>query len=262
VPRARDDASGSSPLPEAPLDLLAVGAHPDDVEISCGGTLAAAAAQGLAAGILDLTRGELATNGTPEIRAGEAAAAARILGVRGRWNAGLPDGAIDAHAKDQVRRAAGFIRRLRPEVLLVHFPRDRHPDHVAASRLLDRASYLAGLARFEAEGEPFRPSVRYHFASRIGFTPSFVVDVTAAWEAKRAAILAHQSQVTRAAKDSRATAINREGFLEFVESRARHYGGMIGVLYGEPFHAAEPLGVRALDTLLRTPRPAPGSFTG
>jgi bacillithiol biosynthesis deacetylase BshB1 len=247
---------------EAPLDILAVGAHPDDVEISCGGTLAAAAAQGLSAGILDLTRGELATNGTPEIRAAEAAEAARILGVRGRWNAGLPDGGLHAHDPAQVRGAVGWLRRLRPDVLVVHFPRDRHPDHVAAAELLDRAIYLAGLRRFEAEGEPFRPRVRYHFASRIGFTPSFVVDVTPAWEAKRAAILAHKSQVTRAAADARPTAINREGFLDFVEARARHYGGMIGVLYGEPFRATEPLGVRSLDALLRTPRPAPGSFTG
>lgn len=248
--------------PEAPLDLLAVGAHPDDVEISCGGTLAAAAAQGLAAGILDLTRGELATNGTPEIRAAEAADAARILGVRGRWNAGLPDGAIHAHDPEQVRRAVEWIRKLSPDVLVVHYPRDRHPDHVAAAELMDRAIYLAGLRRFHAEGNPFRPRVRYHFASRIGFAPSFVVDVTTSWEAKRGSILAHKSQVTRQAPEARPTPLNREGFLDFVESRARHYGGMIGVLYGEPFHTTEPIGVRALDAIFRTPRPVPGAFTG
>ncbi len=240
--RPRDDVP-SNPVPEAPLDLLAVGAHPDDVEISCGGTLALAAAQGLAAGILDLSRGELATNGTPEIRAAESAEAAKLLGVRGRWNAGLPDGGLHAHDPEQVRRAVDWLRRLRPDVLVVHFPRDRHPDHVAAAELIDRAIYLAGLRRFQAEGDPFRPRVRYHYASRVGFTPTFVVDVTSCWE-------------------TRPTAINREGFLEFVESRARHYGGMIGVLYGEPFHATEPIGVRSLDSLLRTPKAAPGSFTG
>ncbi|HLQ66044.1 MAG TPA: bacillithiol biosynthesis deacetylase BshB1 [Candidatus Limnocylindrales bacterium] len=259
--RARE-ATLPTPESQEPLDLLAVGAHPDDVEISCGGTLAAAAAQGLSAGILDLTRGELGTNGTPEIRAAEAAEAARILDVRGRWNAGLPDGAVHAHDPEQVRRAVEWIRRLRPDALVVHYPRDRHPDHVAASELMERAVYLAGLHRFPAEGEPFRPRVRYHFASRIGFAPSFVVDVTASWDKKRAAILAHRSQVASAAPDARPTPLNREGFLEFVESRARHYGGMIGVRYGEPFHAADPIGIRALDVVFRAPRPAPGAFTG
>jgi bacillithiol biosynthesis deacetylase BshB1 len=259
---ARRDEVPAATTPEAPLDLLAVGAHPDDAEISCGGTLALAASQGLAAGILDLSRGELATNGTPEIRDAESNEAAKILGLRGRWNAGLPDGGLHAHDPEQVREAVRWLRRLKPDVLVVHVPRDRHPDHVAAAELIDRAIYLAGLRRFDAEGEPFRPRVRYYYASRVGFTPSFIVDITSCWETKRASILAHASQVTRAAKDARPTAINREGFLEFVESRARHYGGMIGVLYGEPFHATEPIGVRSLDSLLRTPKAVPGSFTG
>jgi len=249
-------------IPESPLDLLAIGAHPDDVEISCGGTMALASAQGLKAGILDLSAGEMGTNGTPEIRAAEATEAARILGSRGRWNAGLPDGGLDAHDPEQVRGVVEWIRRLRPDVVLVHFPRDRHPDHVAAAELVDRASYLAGLRRYASPGEAFRPRVRYHYASRIGFEPSFVVDVTSVWEVKRSSILAHKSQVTREASDARPTPLNRSGFLEFVESRARHYGGMIGVGYGEPFHATEPLGVSALDFLLRTPRPVPGAFTG
>lgn len=257
-----------APAPEAtttpapPLDVLAIGAHPDDVEISCGGTIALAAAQGLAAGILDLTRGELGTNGTPEIRAGEAAEAARLLGARGRWNAELPDGALHAQDAAQVGSAVAWLRRLKPDVVLVHFPRDRHPDHVAAAELIDRAIYLAGLRRLDAEGEPFRPRVRYHYASRVGFDPTFVVDVTAVWETKRASILAHASQVTRQAAGARPTPINRDGFLGFLESRARHYGGMIGVEFGEPFHATEPLGIRSLDKLFRAPAPAPGAFTG
>jgi len=248
--------------PDAPLDLLAVGAHPDDVEISCGGTLAAAAAQGLSVGILDLTRGELGTNGTPEIRAEEAALAARSLGVAGRWNAALPDGGVHAHDPAQVGTVVSLLRALRPHVVVVHFSRDRHPDHVAASALTDRAIYFSGLRRFDAEGEPFRPRARYWFASRIGFTPSFVVDVTSVWEVKRAAIEAHRSQVTRAHADARPTPLNREGFLEFVESRARHYGGMIGARYGEPFRTDEPLGVRSLAGLLGAPRPEAGAFTG
>jgi len=256
------------PSPDAvriePLDLLAIGAHPDDVEISCGGTIAVAASEGVRAGILDLTRGESATNGTPEIRGAEAAEAARILGAAGRWNAGLPDGGLHAYDPEQVRRAVAWIRALRPEVVLVHFPKDRHPDHVAAAELIDRASYLAGLRRFDAGtgAEPFRPRARYHYVSRVGFSPSFVVDVTAQWDVKRNAILAHASQIRRDAAGAKPTPLNREGFVEFVESRARHYGGMIGVRYGEPFHATQPIGVRALAPFLNSPQPVPGSFTG
>ncbi|HET9951265.1 MAG TPA: bacillithiol biosynthesis deacetylase BshB1 [Candidatus Eisenbacteria bacterium] len=248
--------------PGGPLDLLAVGAHPDDVEISCGGTLALAAAQGLSVGILDLTRGELATNGTPEERAREGEEAARILSARGRWNAGLPDGGIAPHDPSQVAAVVAWIRSLRPAVLLTHFPRDKHPDHVAASEMLDRAWYLAGLRRYEPATPPFRPEARYHFASRVGFTPSFVVDVTTAWDAKRRAILAHATQVTRSGAGARPTPLNADDFLDRIEARARHYGMMIGARYGEPFHSTEPLGIRSLSELLGAPRTAPGSFTG
>ncbi|MGE5175003.1 MAG: bacillithiol biosynthesis deacetylase BshB1 [Hyphomicrobiales bacterium] len=252
----------AAPAPDAPLRLLAIGAHPDDVEISCGGTLAAAAGEGLAVGILDLTRGELGTNGTPEVRAREAEEAARLLGVAGRWNAGLPDGALHAYDPAQVRSVVEAIRRLRPEVVVTHYPQDRHPDHVAASALVDRAVYLSGLRRADAAGEPHRPRALYHFASRIGFIPSFVIDVTETWETKVAAIRAHGSQVGREAEGTVATPLNRPGFLEFVASRARHYGGMIGARYGEPFHATDPIGFRTVAALLGTHRPTPGSFTG
>ena len=248
-----------SPLP---LDFLAVGAHPDDVEISCGGTLAVAAAQGHAVGILDLTLGELATNGTVETRAAEAAEAANVLGVALRRNAELPDGAIDSRDPGQVRRVVALFRALRPTILLTHFPRDRHPDHGEASRLVDRAWYLAGLRRYEAEGDPFRSEARYYFASRIGFEPSFVVDVTATWDAKRRAILAHRSQISREGQEARETVLNEPGFVERIETRARHYGGLIGVRYGEPFRSTEPLGFRSLEPLMRGARPQPGSFTG
>ena len=247
---------------DGPLDLLAVGAHPDDVEISCGGTVALAAAQGLAAGILDLTQGDLSTNGTPAERAAEAEEAAEILGVRGRWNAALPDGGISDRDPKQVEAVVAVLRRVRPRILLTHFPRDRHPDHVAASHLLERAWYLAGLRRYAPGPAPYRPEARFHFASRVGFTPTFVVDITEVWERKRRAILAHATQVSRAATGSRPTPLNEDTFLERIEARARHYGGMIGATYGEPFHGTEPFGVRAIATLLDAPRLSPGSFTG
>jgi bacillithiol biosynthesis deacetylase BshB1 len=256
------------PTPESPLDLLAIGAHPDDCDISVGGTLALAASQGFSAGVLDLTAGELGTNGTPEIRAREAVDAARVLGLAGRWCAGLPDGGLNALDVAQERVLVGWLRRLRPSIVLSHFPQDRHPDHIQASQLAERAWYHAGLVRYEAEDpgtralEPFRPKARYWFASRIGFHPTMVVDVTSTWETKRRAILAHRSQVVREGAHSRATALNDPEFLTRIEARMRHYGGMIGVKYGEPFTSDMPLGVGEMSAVLGSPRPVPGAFTG
>ena len=243
------------------LDLLAIGSHPDDVEISCGGTLALAVVQGYRVGILDLTRGELGTNGNPETRAREAAEAARILGVAVRRNAGLPDGGIQGGDRAQERIIVGLLRELRPAVLFSHFGRDRHPDHVEASRLTDRAMYHAGLRRYDAPGEPFRPQARWHFASRVGFHPAIVVDITPTWERKREAILAHGSQVSREGADRHPTALNDPEFLERIEARARHFGSMIGVRYGEPFAGADPLGFQELRAFLGAPRPHPSAFT-
>jgi bacillithiol biosynthesis deacetylase BshB1 len=244
------------------LDLLAIGAHPDDVEISCGGTLALAALQGYRVGILDLTRGERGTNGDPQTRAREADLAARILGVSIRRNAGLPDGGVAAADREQERALVAALRDLRPAILFSHFGQDRHPDHVGASQLVDRALYLAGLRRYEAPGEPFRPDARWHFASRVGFHPTVVVDITSTWEQKREAIQAHGSQVSRTAPDRLPTALNAPDFLERIEARARHFGMMIGARYGEPFQSADPVGFRELRGFLGAPRPDPASFTG
>jgi len=244
-----------------PLQILAIGAHPDDVEISCGGTLAVAAKQGYSVGILDLTRGELSTNGTVEEREAEASEAARVLGVAERRNAGLPDGGIDARDPEQTRRVARILRSMRPAILLTHAPLDQHPDHVEASRLVDRAWYMAGLRRFDDQGEPHRAEARYYFASRVSFTPTFVVDITAGWDGKRRAILAHRTQVQRT-NAAASTPLNDPDFIERIEGRARHFGGQIGVRYGEPFRSIEPIGFRTLDSLFRSARPTPGSFTG
>lgn len=249
---------GDSPA----LDLLAIGSHPDDVEISCGGTVALAAAQGFRVGILDLTRGELGTNGDPETRAREAEEAARILGVALRRNAGLPDGGIQAADRGQERTLVGILRELRPAVLFSHFGQDRHPDHVEASRLVDRAFYHAGLKRYDAPGGPFRPRARWHFASRTGFHPTVVVDISETWDRKREAILAHASQVSRAGAGREPTALNDPEFLSRIEARARHFGLMIGVRYGEPFTSADPVGLRDLNAFLGAPRPHPSAFTG
>jgi bacillithiol biosynthesis deacetylase BshB1 len=198
-----------------------------------------------------------------EERAAEAAEAAGLLGVRLRRNAALPDGGIDPLDPAQVRSVVRILRELRPSILLTHAPLDRHPDHVEASRIVDRAWYLAGLRRFDPDAEeaPHRAEGRYHFASRIGFQPTFVVDVTPAWEEKRRAILAHRSQVSRG-DGARVTPLNDPEFLARIEARARHFGSQIGVLHGEPFRATEPIGFRTLEALLRSARPDPGAFTG
>lgn len=252
------------PASETPsLQILAIGAHPDDVEISCGGTLAVAVKEGYSVGILDLTKGELSTNGTVEERAAEAAEAARLLGVGSRRNAELPDGGIDPLDPEQTRRVVRILRALRPSILLTHAPLDRHPDHVEASRIVDRAWYLAGLRQFDPGREaPHRADGRYHFASRIGFQPTFITDITPCWEEKRQAILAHRTQVSRSASSARPTPLNDPEFLARIEARARHFGSQIGVLYGEPFRSTEPIGFRSLDALVRSARPEPGAFTG
>ena len=250
-----------TPARNSPPGILAIGAHPDDAEISCGGTLALAARQGFHVGVLDLTKGELSTNGTVEERAEEAAEAARLLGVATRMNAGLPDGGIDAGNDEQARSVVRILRTLRPALLLTHAPHDRHPDHVQASQLVDRAWYLAGLRQFRSEGEPCRAEGRYYFASRIGFAPTFVVDITSTWEEKRRAILAHRTQVSRGSASS-PTPLNDPDFIQRIEARARHFGSQIGVRYGEPFRSTEPIGFRSLDALFSTARPEPGSFTG
>ena len=234
-----------------------------------------AASQGFAVGVLDLTAGELGTNGTPEIRAAEGVEAARVLGLAGRWCAALPDGGLSSLDVDQERVLVSWLRVLRPAIVLSHFPKDRHPDHIQASHLFERAWYHAGLVRYAlgtagtAAGlgggralEPFRPKARYWFASRIGFHPAIVVDVTSTFETKRRAILAHKSQVVREGAHSRETALNDPEFLTRIESRARHFGSMIGVTYGEPLTSDMPLGVNDLSGILGAPKPVPGAFTG
>src|SRR5262245_45127713 len=169
------------------VDLLAFGPHPDDLEIGLGGTLAKHAALGHAVGLCDLTRGEMASNGTPEERVREASEAAAVLGVSWRENLGLPDRAIGTSA-DHARQVAELIRRTRPKVVAVPYWQDRHPDHQAAATLLREAIFNAKLRRYAAEGEPWQPQrVCHYFISDAG-PASFVVDVTAHYDAKKRAL--------------------------------------------------------------------------
>ena len=181
------------------IDVLAFGPHPDDIELFCGGIMIRLADLGYATGVVDLTRGELATHGSVEVRAAEAEAAARVLGVKVRDNLGLPDGGlVDAADGDAVRPIVEALRRHRPEIVLAPWIEERHPDHVAAGKLVARCMFLSGLRRFHPDGgERFSPRRLLQYPMRLRPRPSFVVDTTAAWERKLEAIACHASQVAQ-----------------------------------------------------------------
>ncbi len=225
------------------LDLLAIAAHPDDAELTCGGTLARSAGQGYRTGILDLTRGETATRGTPEIRAREAAAAAEALGVDVRENAGLPDGGL-LNTAEMREVVAGWIRRLRPRVVILPYRRGRHPDHRIASELGRDACFLAGLRNW-AGGPAARPrKVLYALAYREDpVKPTFVVALEEEHVRKKmAAIRCYASQFE--GKDSAGEIFpTGQPLYALIETQSRHYGSLIREPHGEPFWTEETLGV-------------------
>jgi len=227
------------------VDVLAFGPHPDDVELFVGGTLRTLVLRGRSVGVVDLTRGEKASRGTPEQRAEEAAAAAVILGLRFRENLGLPDTALSAEpAAGQLARVVEVLRRHRPELVLAPWHEDRHPDHVAASLLVTRAVYYAGVRKVETDPPSSRhvPRQLLYYALRHRMTPSFVVDTSLAAADKRRAILCYGSQLG-AQPGQDATLIGSPRAVEALEARDRYYGSMIGAEHGEPLRAAQVLGL-------------------
>ena len=228
--------------PLEPLDLLAVGCHPDDVELTCGATLRLAADQGYRTGILDLTRGELGTKGTPARRAREAERAAEILGATVRDNLELPDAGI-IPTDETRRRAVAALRRLRPSVVILPWIRGRHPDHRLGSELVRDACFLAGLVKY-GEGDPHRPrKVLYatSFREDVG-KPTFVVDVSDQFERKMDAIRCYSSQFDGATQAGEAFPTGQP-FYELVETQNRHYGSLIRRPFGEPFVTDETIAV-------------------
>ncbi|MEZ4323092.1 MAG: bacillithiol biosynthesis deacetylase BshB1 [Myxococcota bacterium] len=218
------------------IELVCFSPHPDDAELSCGGWLALAADRGQSVGIVDLSAGELATNGSVAVRAAEAAAAAGVLGLSHRENLGLPDGHL-AVVEDQVRAVVEVLRRLRPALALAPWTHARHPDHAATGALLQRAVFHAGLAKYAPElGSPHRPRL-LHYPQRHEVRPDFVVDITAVVDRKRAAIAAHVSQVGPGA----ATLVNQPVGHGAWDVRDRYWGATIGVAYGEPYLLGTPV---------------------
>jgi N-acetylglucosamine malate deacetylase 1 len=214
------------------VDLLVFGPHPDDLEIGLGGSIAKHVALGHRVGLCDLTRGELGTNGTPEERLAEADAARAILGAAWRENLGLPDGDIGGD-RSHLRTIVELIRRARPKTIAVPYERDRHPDHVAASRLLTKAAFQSGLARYAAEGEKWRADWLLYYFINDSTRPSFVVDVSAQYAAKRAALACHQSQFAPPSTGGAATRLNTPRFQQLIESRDAQFGALIGVEFAE-----------------------------
>jgi N-acetylglucosamine malate deacetylase 1 len=237
------------------LDVLAIAAHPDDVELCCAGTLAALARDGRKVGVLDLTRGEMGTRGTPELRLREAQDAAGILGLAVRENAGLPDCGLEntpAHREAIIR----IVRRYRPEVCFVNAPEDRHPDHRNAARLALDALFYSGIARLPVEDappEPWRPRHILHFMQHWPFPPTFVFDITETIDIKEKAIRAFASQFDVNDDDGPQTYVSSRRFFEALRGRAREYGLQIGVTFGEPFlYYGGPVPLNSLDVLFST----------
>jgi bacillithiol biosynthesis deacetylase BshB1 len=235
------------------LDVLAIGAHPDDVDLSCGGTIIKLAKQGKAVGVLDLTRGELGTRGTDELRALEAQESAKILGVSIRTNLQLPDGNIEGNLENRLRLVK-MLRRLRPEVLLFPYHIDRHPDHERAYTLCREAWFSSGLQKVvtEEDGvvqEPFRPRAYYHFMQWHEFAPSFIVDISDEYEQRMQCVRAFRSQFFDPTSTERATVLSTPEFLEMLRTRMEYYGDRIGVRYGEPFFSPAPLKIRDIHLL-------------
>ena len=226
----------------AHLDVLAIAAHPDDVELSVGGTLVKLASLGYKTGILDLTRGEAGTRGTPEIRAAEAQAAAEILGVSVRENLDLGDSHIwvNEDSRVQVVRA---LRRLRPRIIFTQFWDDAHPDHAHTSQLVREAAHISGLAKYDADFglERWRPNAIAHFLFPRTFAPSFLVDISPQCERKWQAIQAHASQFHNPASAEPQSRVSTPQFLREMEARDRYFGALIGVEYAEAFFVREAL---------------------
>ena len=232
------------------LDLLAIAAHPDDVELTCGGTLLKMARLGYKTGILDLTQGEMGTRGTPETRAKEAAAAARLLRVSWSNTLAVPDSDVQPTRPHKLRLAQ-VIREVRPHTVILPYWEARHPDHYHASTLGYEGCFLAGLKQLPIDGEAHRPFKILYSTPYATVRPTFIVDISAEYQARRKAILAYGSQFrpkTRQKKSKVFLAIDR--LEDEMNQLARHYGQMIGVKYGEPFLQKELL---AVDNVMNLP---------
>ncbi|MEI8110904.1 MAG: bacillithiol biosynthesis deacetylase BshB1 [Chitinophagia bacterium] len=237
------------------LDILAFGVHPDDVELGCSGTLLMAIAEGKRVGIVDLTRGELGTRGSAEIRLQEAAKSAEIMQVAVRENLSMADGFF-ANDEAHQRKVITAIRRFRPEVILANAPEDRHPDHGRSAKLVSDAAFLSGLRKIEThwEGalqEAWRPNYVFHYIQDRFIQPSFVMDISPVWDKKMEAILAYGTQFNSTGGNEPTTYISTPQFLETVKARAMMLGKRIGVSFAEGYISEKIIGLRSFESIIQ-----------
>jgi len=237
------------------LDILAIGAHPDDVELGCSGTLINEIKKGKKAGIIDLTQGELGTRGTVETRYQEAADAATIMGIAVRENLKMRDGFFqndEAHQLQLIQK----LRQYRPDIVIGNILEDRHPDHGRAGNLIYDACFLSGLKQIETKDddgniqEKWRPSYLLHYIQDRFYEPDVIVDITDVWEQRLEAIKAYKTQFFNPGSGEPQTYISSPEFLESIKSRARLLGKRIGVPYAEGFLSKKSIGIKSLDALI------------
>ncbi|MAT68410.1 MAG: bacillithiol biosynthesis deacetylase BshB1 [Planctomycetaceae bacterium] len=221
------------------LDILVIAPHPDDAELGCGGAILKWKSEGLRVGVLDLTSGEPTPHGSPQTRARETAAATEILGLDWRDNLGLPNRSLEPTLEARAQ-LAGVIRQQRPRWLLAPYWVDAHPDHVAATQLIEAARFWSKLTKTDMPGEPFHPERIFNYYCvhlKMAPQPAFVLDISEHWEQKAAAIAAYHSQFVTGRPADPPT------FLDRLRDEAAYWGKTIGVAYGEPFASREPLGM-------------------
>ena len=237
------------------LDFLAFGAHPDDVELGCGATIAKLVSQGKKVGIVDLTRGELGTRGSAEIRAKETKEASKILGISSRENMDFKDGFFRNDEEHQLK-IIQMIRKYRPDFVFCNAPDDRHIDHPKGSQLVVEASFLSGLSKIVTDDslgntqKQWRPKNIYHYIQWKNLDPDFIFDVSGFHDAKMNAVKCYSSQFYDPKSKEPETPISTKNFLDFIKSRANDFGRLIGVEHGEGFISNRKLGFSSFDELI------------
>lgn len=235
------------------LDILAFAAHPDDVELSCSGTLIKMAKAGKKVGIVDLTQGELGTRGSAELRMVEAANSSEIMGLSARENLKMADGFFEINNQNKLK-VIEQIRRFKPQILIANALNDRHIDHARGARLVADAAFLSGLRKIETQWngeaqEAWRPKVVLHYIQDRFMTPSFIVDISEEWNTKVDSIKAFSSQFYDPNSNEPKTPISGEDFFDFLRGRAKEMGRLIGAEFGEGFVCERPIGINDLTLL-------------
>jgi N-acetylglucosamine malate deacetylase 1 len=236
------------------FDILAFGAHPDDIEIFCSGTLHKAIKKGLKVAVIDLTKAELSTRGNVTLREQETRKSNEILGLNHRDCLNIPDGGVQINEENKIK-VIKSIRKYRPKIVLIPYSECRHPDHRNTGLLVKDAFFFAGLEKIKTEvdgisQQEYRPKSYFQFMEIIDFNPTFVVDISDEFETKMKSIKAFKSKFFDEQNMDKETFISKKSFLDFVEAKARYYGQKIGVTYGEPFYSHLPLNLRDFNMIL------------